>query len=260
MPITVTHEISRDDGGYINIGTLGNLGSDMKNAAGKAYSFWLRTVDSGNIIPLGFNWFNYTGMGTPYSLFQINSKWTTDYVGEAGSVNIFVVGNTSTGWAFWKATGVNFNDSQYHHHVMTWVGFSSNKPTQLDYYVDGVLTGGAWNDYSDGAVGTVVNYAQNVYMGCTQKTASNVLTDFASFRLGDFRIYDRGLSAGEVSEIYRLRGCDNIRRGLHSRYDFQTTPANTGYHGVAAILANDSGVTPTFNTDSVLQGIRKRIL
>ena len=259
MPIVVTHTLGRDDGGYINLGTLGPLGSQMLSEAGKAYAFWIRTVDANNIIPLCFNWFSYDPIGPAFSLFMLNGTWTTDYAPLANSVVTFCP-TDNLSWAFHKDTGVNFNDEQYHHHVLTWTGLTSNKPTVLDYYIDGIRTTTAWTDFSDGAVSGLTDYQQDVYMGCSQKTVANTLTDFASFRIADFRIYDRGLDANEIYQIYRLRGRDNVRRGLHSRYNFQTTPNNTGYHGVPAILSQDNGIVPTFNNDSVLSGVRKKVM
>lgn len=258
MPVTVTHQASRDDGGYINIGTLGTLGSQMLSTAGKAFSFWIRTVDANNVIPLGFSWFAYPSMGPDYSLFMLNMTWTTDYQGSANGVGIYCPTDNAS-WFFQKATGVNFNDGAYHHHCCTWTGLTSNKPTTLSYYVDGVLTGGSWTDLSDGAVSGTANFGADIYMGCTRKSGPGTMTDFCSFRLGDYRIYDRGLTAGEVTQIYKLRGRDSVLRGRHTRLNLQTTSNNIGYNGVAAILANDNGVTPTYNTDNVLQGFRKKI-
>lgn len=259
MPVTVTHELGRDDGGYINLGTLGTLGSQMLSTAGKTFSFWIRTVDANNVIPMGFSWFAYPSMGPDYALFMLNMTWTTDYAGLANSVGIYCP-TDNLSWFYTKATGVNFNDSQYHHHVMTWVGLTSNKPTQLDYYIDGVLTGGSWEDLSDGAVSGTANFGADVNIGCARKSTPGTRTDFCSFRLADYRIYDRGLVASEVKQIYQGRGRDNISRGLHSRYPLRTTPINTGYHGVAAILTNEAGITPTFNTDPVLSGVHKKVL
>lgn len=258
MPVTVTHVVSRDDGGYINIGTQGNLGSQFATLTGKTFCFWLRTVDANNIIPMGFNWFAYDGIGSSgYALFQINSKWTTDYTGEANSVNYYPPSN-STAWAYWKATGVDFNDSQYHHHCIAWTG-SLTTPT-VNYYVDGVITGGAWNDYSDGPVVARGNLTADNYIGCTQKTVSNTLQDFASFRLADYRIYDRCLSGAEIFQIFKQRGRDTIRRGLHARYPFQGSTINMGSYRTSAILANDAGVTPTYNNDRVLRGVRRKVM
>lgn len=259
MPVTVTHESSRDDGGYIDLGGLGTLGSQMLSTAGKAWSFWIRTVDANNVIPIGFNWFAYPAMGPEYALFMINMDWTTDYAGLANSVGIYCP-TDNTAWFFVKPTGVNFNDGAYHHHVMTWVGLTADKPTQLDYYVDGVLTGGSWEDLSDGPVSGTANFGANVNLGCAQKSTPGTRTDFCSFRLADYRIYDRGLTAAEVKQIYLAGGRDNVRRGLHSRYNFQTTPINVGYHTIAAILANENGITPTTNSDHVLRGVRRKLI
>lgn len=260
MPVSVTHEVSRDDGGIINLGRLGTLGSQMTSPNGKAFCYRIRTVDPNNIIPLGFSWFAYPSMGPDYSLFMLNMTWTTDYAGQANHVGIYCP-TDNLSWFFTKNTGVNFNDGQYHDHVLTWVGFSGNKPTQLDYYIDGVLTGGTWTDLSDGAISGTANFGADVYMGCTRKSTGGTMTDFCSFHLSDYRIYDRGLTAREVREINLLDGRDNVLRGLHSRHPFRTTPINVGYHGVAAILMNDNGITPTFNNDNgVIQGVHKKVL
>ncbi len=260
MPVTVTHTVSRDDGGYINIGRLGTLGSQMTNVAGKAFSFWIRTVDSGNVIPM-HAWFAYPSMGPDYGLFMLNMDWTADYVGSANGVGIYCPTDSAC-WFYTKATGVNFNDGQYHHHCVSWFGFSGSprKPTSLEYYIDGVGTTNAWVDRTDGTVSGTANYGGDIWMGCSRKSTGGTATDFASFRLADYRIYDRGLTGAEVSTIYKLKGRDNIRRGLHTQLELQRTELNSGYNGVPAILGLDgTGIVPTFNTDSVLQGLRKKI-
>jgi hypothetical protein len=255
----VTHEVSRDDGGYINMGPLGGFGSQVRSTSGQGYSFWLRAVDANNIIPFILNWFAYTGMGPQYSLFMMNGTWTGDHAGLENSLVTF--GPTDNlSWAFHKVSGVDWNDGNYHHHVLTWTGFASNKPTGLSWYIDGVLDAGAWTDFSDGAQSDVVDFAQDVYMGCSQKTASNTLTDFASFRVEDFRIYTRGLSADEVRQIYKMKGRDMIRRGLFARYPFWSSWINIGPHGVAPIPANDNGVTPTLEAVKLLSGTRRKVM
>ncbi len=100
----------------------------------------------------------------------------------------------------------------------------------------------------------------DIFIGCTQKSTGPTLTDFVSFRLADYRTYAANLTTDEIREIYLQRGRDTVRRGLISRYPFQTTTINNGSYGVAAILANDNGTTPTFNTDNVLRGVRKKVM
>lgn len=266
MPVTVTHVASRDDGGYINIGVQTGLAPSNFTAAGVTYCFWLRCTDvSTQPIPLGFNWFAYSAMGgSTYSLFQLNSYWTTDYFGRANAVNIFPSGNNAVTWAKWVDSGVNFNDGAYHHFAVVFAGLSAGQPTRLDLYIDGVLrvSGQAnWNDYSDGTPTTRGNYAANNYIGCTQKSTGNTLQDFVSFRLADYRTYAANLTTDEIREIYLQRGRDTVRRGLISRYDFQGRPLNTGSYRVAAVLAADgTGTVPTYNTDNVLQGVRRKLM
>lgn len=264
MPVTVTHVASRDDGGYINIGRQTGLAPSHFTAAGVTYCFWCQTVDANNIIPIGPNFFAYPAMGgSQYSLLMLNSNWTTDYQGQANSVNLFPSGNNAVSWAKWKATGQNFNDSKYHHHGFVFAGLSGGQPTRLDYYLDGnlIVSGQAnWTDYSDGTPTTRGDYGADVYLGCTQKGVGNTLTDFASFRLADYRTYAANLTTPEMKEIALLCGRDNVIRGLISRYDLQFNVYNRGSYGVAAILANDNGTTPTYNTDPVLQGTRRKVM
>ena len=266
MPVTVTHVASRDDGGYINIGRQNGLAASNFTAAGVTYCAWVLCSDSSTQpIPLGFNFFAYSAMGgSTYSLFQLNSYWTTDYFGRANAVNIFPSGNNAVTWAKWVDSGVNFNDGAYHHFAVVYAGLSGGQPTRLDLYIDGVLrvSGQAnWNDYSDGTpTSRVADYGADIFIGCTQKSAGNTLQDFVSFRLADYRTYAANLTTDEIREIYLQRGRDTVRRGLISRYPFQTTTINNGSYGVAAILANDNGTTPTFNTDNVLRGVRKKVM
>lgn len=260
----VTHEVSRDDGGYINIGRQTGLAASNFTSTGVTYSFWVRTVDANNIIPMGFSFFAYPAMGgSQYSLLMLNSNWTTDYQGQANSVNIFPSGNNAVSWAKWVATGQNFNDSAYHHHAFVFAGLSSGQPTRLDYYLDGVLivSGQAnWNDYSDGTPTTRGDYGADIFVGCTQKSTGPTLTDFASFRVEDYRTYARALSTDEIFAMVRLRGRDMIRRGMISRYPFMTNWINLGPYGVAAVPANDNGTTPTLETVKHLSGQRRKVM
>ncbi len=265
MPVSVVHVASRDDGGYINIGVQTGLAPSNFTAAGVTYTFRIKINDvSTQPIPIGFNWFAYPAMGgSTYSLFQLNSYWTTDYFGRANAVNIFPSGNNAVTWAKWVDSGVNFNDGAYHHFAVVFAGLSGGQPTRLDLYIDGVLrvSGQAnWNDYSDGTPTTRTDYAANNYIGCTQKSTGNTLQDFCSFSLSDYRTYATNLTTAEIREIYLQDGRDNVVRNMISRYDFQTTTLNNGTYRVAAVLAADgTGAVPTFNTDRVLQGVRKRV-
>lgn len=255
----VTHTVGRDDGGYINAGTQGTLGSTMLSTAGKTFCFWIKTVDSGNIISMG-SWFAYPSMGPDYGLFMLNMQWTGDYFGLANSVGYYLPTDNAT-WFFTQATGVNFNDGAYHHHCFAWSGLTSNKPTTKAYYIDGVVTGGSWVDQSDGVTSGTANWGADVWIGGTRKSSSGTGADFASFRLEDFRIYTRGLSADEVKQIYKMRGRDMIRNGLFTRYPFWSSWINTGTYGVAPIPSLDgSGTTPTLETDKLLSGRRRKVM
>lgn len=263
----VTHVSSRDDGGYINIGRQTGLAPSNYTAAGVTYTFWWKQTDPGTptFIPcsMGFNFFAYSAMGgSTYSLFQLNSYWTSDYFYRANAVNIFPSGNNSVTWAKWVDSGVNFNDGNYHHFAIVFAGLSGGQPTRLDLYIDGVLrvSGQAnWNDYSDGTPTTRGNYGADIYIGPTQKS-SNILQDFNSFNTEDYRTYASNLTTAEVREIFLLRGRDMVRRGMVSRYPFMTNWLNIGPYGVAAIPANDNGTTPTLETVKHLSGQRRRVM
>jgi hypothetical protein len=255
----VTHTIGRDDGGYINTGTQGTLGSSMLSTAGKTYCFWIKTVDSGNIISMG-SWFAYPTMGPDYGLFMLNMTWTGDYAGLANSIGYYLPTDNAT-WFFTQATGVNFNNSAYHHHCFAWAGLSGDKPVTKNYYIDGAVTGGSWVDQSDGAASGTADWGADVWIGGTRKSSPGTGADFASFRLEDFRIYTRELSTSEINQIYKMRGRDMIRRGLFIRYPFWSSWINVGTHGVAPIPSLDgSGTTPTLETDKLLSGRRRRVM
>jgi hypothetical protein len=264
----VTHVSSRDDGGYINIGRQTGLAASNFVTAGVTYAFWWKQTDAGTptFIPcsMGFNFFAYTGMGgSTYSLFQLNSYWTTDYFYRNNAVNIFPSGNNAVTWAKWVDSGVNFNDGNYHHFAVVFAGLSGGQPTRLDLYIDGVLrvSGQAnWTDYSDGTPTTRGDYAADIYIGPTQKSSSNTLQDFNSFNVEDYRTYAANLTTSEILEIFLLRGRDTVRRGMVSRYPFLNNWSNLGSYGVAAIPANDNGTTPTLATVKHLSGQRRRVM
>lgn len=264
----VTHVASRDDGGYINIGRQTGLAASNYVAAGVTYAFWWKQTDAGTpaFIPcsMGFNFFAYTGMGgSTYSLFQLNSYYTSDYFYRLNAVNIFPSGGNAVTWAKWVDSGVNFNDGAYHHFAVVFAGLSGGQPTRLDLYIDGVLrvSGQAnWNDYSDGTPTTRGDYGADIYVGPTQKGVGNSLQDFNSFNVEDYRTYAANLTTAEVREIFLLRGRDTVRRGMVSRYPFMNSWINIGPYGVAAIPANDNGTTPTLETVKLLSGSRRKVM
>ncbi len=225
----ITAEVGKDDGGYWDIGTQGSLGSDLQSTNGKAFGAWIRTHDV-TISPVVLNWFS-VGMPNWDNVWQLNSYWTVDYGPNTGYVLLRFSGTDGQGWIMYQNVGatVNFNDGAYHHHFVSWTGFSSGKPTGLVYYIDGQALS-SWTDVSDSPAftGTSSDFTQSLYIASTAKTSSNTPTDMSTLDIEDLRIYTRGLSADEVKQIYKMRGRDMIRRGLLSRYPFWTDGKNLG--------------------------------
>jgi hypothetical protein len=261
----IVNQVGKDFGGYWDIGTLGSLGSQLKDTGGKAIGAWVRTHDT-TVTPLVLTWFGITDMPNIYNAFMLNTYWNgVDYAANAGYVMFFIDGTNGNGWGkYWNAAAtVAFNDGNYHHHMVTFSGLSSGIPTSFNYYVDGVSIPSP-TDFSDagGLSGTVSNFTKNIYIGCDGKTNSNTPIDMSTLDVEDLRIYTRTLSADEVNQIYKMKGRDMIRRGLLSRYMFWTGGTDKGSNQYTAVKHNNAGGSsdPTIETTKKCSGQRRKVM
>lgn len=267
MATSIINEIGKDFGGYWDVGTLGTLGSQMNATVGKAYGAWVRTYDT-TVSPLMLTWFGVSVMPNSYNMFMLNTTWTTDYAPLANNILIDVQGTSGVGWAFWMDLGtspVNFNDGNYHHHFVSFSGLTGGKPDILKYYVDGnEYDLRSANDISDpgGLTGSCSDFTLPSYIGCDGKTDAMTPIDMSTLDVEDLRIYDRFLSFEEVNQIYKLRGRDMIRRGLHTRHPFFVDGKDIGYNGYIALPHNNGGGSsdPTILTVKATAGTRRKVM
>lgn len=266
MAVSIVNQVGKDFGGYVNIGTQGNLGSKMAEVQGKCYGGLVKCFDA-TVTPFMLTWFGVTVMPNSYNMFMLQTKWTgIDYGPQGNCILVDVQGNAGTGWAFWRDwTGtVNFLDGNYHRVMLNYSGFSSGKPTMCKVWVDGVgYDMLAANDVSDpgGLGGSCQDFTLGSYLGCDGKTNAMTPIDMATLNIEQLMIYDRALDDNELINIHKFNGAYVPRRGLRSYYPFWTDGRNIGPHGVAATLANNGGGSsnPTF-VSRVSTRCRKKFL
>lgn len=261
----------KDFGGYWDIGTLGGLGLDLKNTAGKAWGGWVRPDETG-IIPVLLTWFGVSAMTNQFNAgLMLNTRWkadNTDYGPQIGAVLVLVCGTNGLGWAYWVdvSGSVNINDGNYHFFYLTFSGLTSGKPTALTLYVDSfvfnVLSVGTDVSDSPALTGSVANFTKNVYIGCDGKTDLFTPIDMSSSGVEDLRIYMRALSSDEVNQIRKTKGRDMIRRGLLSRYPFWVDGKDLGTNQYTAVKHNNAGGSsnPTIESTKKLSGTRRKVM
>lgn len=259
----IVNQVGKDFGGYYDIGTQGNFGSDIKNTAGKAYSAWIKTHDT-TVTPVTMTWFGVPAMPIQYGAWMINTYWTTDYAQNTGYALVFGCGANGNCWAYYLNLGAsNFNDGAYHHHVVTWSGLTSGKPTAFTYYIDNVAYT-TKTDVSDtgGLNGTASNFTKNILLGCDGKTDSMTPIDMSTFDIEDLRIYSVALTVDQVNRIYKAKGRDMLRTNLLSRYPFWHDGKNIGPNGVVATPHNNGGGSsnPTIETTKKLSGTHRKVM
>lgn len=270
MAVACVAEIGKDFGGYVNIGTQGNLGSKMAETVGKCYGGWAKVFDA-TVTPFMLTWFGVTTMPNSYNMFMLQTNWNgIDYQPNANHVIVDVQGNAGTGWAYWinlnAVGGITLNDGNYHHILANYSGFSGGKPTMLKLWCDGVgydmIASGT--DFSDpgGLGGTCQDFTQGSYLACDGKTNAMTPIDMGNLNIEGLGIWDRALRDDEIINMYKAKGGYIPKYGLRSYYPFQTDGRNRGPNAVAAILTNNGGgsSTPTFTSARVTSKYRRKFL
>ncbi|WP_447971265.1 LamG-like jellyroll fold domain-containing protein [Nitrospira sp. M1] len=109
------------------------------------------------------------------------------YTDSSNSLNLWVVGSSTDVTVF--DSGGHITDGQWHHVTITRIG------NTFRTYVDGAET-----DFSTAAIGTVSTTSPLTF-GATNATSN----DYEG-KLDDIRLYTRGLSAADVTELYNYTG------------------------------------------------------
>ena len=179
-------------------------------------SCWFKRTASAQNFPALFTLWN-TGSG--------DDSWQI-YIGFGGNDEVeqtlaveFNGGNDTTD---------NFYTLNVWHHVaVTWDGVNVN------IYLDAVLVGGP-----NAFAGPIVYSGADVF----EIGASNAHDGSVNGPAADARIYNRGLSAKEVKELFQARGADSIVQGLVGRYI-----GNEGAVGVVGGAGSIKDISKTKN-------------
>lgn len=161
---------------YVTMGNAPALGFDWNDAF--SYVFWMKT----------------TYVGTQFPMSKTDGSFVGQFVSVSavGELSLYVSAS-SLNRAAVRTNGGGFNDGEWHHVVMTYDG--SGLSTGITIYVDGAVapSTGVSNNLSSM---TTLNSASFNISGRTDGVA--VFTG----SIDDAAVYDKELSAGEVTTIY----------------------------------------------------------
>jgi hypothetical protein len=266
MAVSIVNQVGKDFGGYVDIGLLGTMGSDMANTGGKCYGGWVKLFDA-TVTPFMLTWFGVPAMPNQYCAFMLQTKWTTDYAPQANCILAFVDSQTGVGWAYWKDwTGtLVLNDGNYHHILLNFSGLTSGKPTMCKIWIDGVgYDMLAANDVSDpgGLTGGVANFTKNIYLGCDGKTDAMTPIDMSTINIERLGIWNRALSDDQIIAMFKSNGAYFPKYGLISYHPFFKDGRNLGPNGYTAALHNNAGGSsdPTYVTRVTSAKVRRKFL
>ena len=239
-PSTVAYykmQDATDETGSYN-GTATNVDFNVQGKygfAGKFNGSSSKIEVSNQVIPNGATsisfWYNPQGStGTEYILGQgvaTASKGPTVYW-HSQSFGALVAKGTSS--LAGSATGsTTYSTTAFHHVVFTWDGTSNSNAFKV--YVNGSLLVQGTSDTSSSSIGSYTNFAIGGLNGST----------FAEGRIDQVRIFNKVISADEVTKLYNEIQCA----------DTITTPENYFNTVLYTGNATSRSITTTFQPDFV---------
>lgn len=241
----------------IDIGTLRNFGSLIKQAAGWTFMGWVATTQQSVFSLLAnFSAGAEGAGGTANQSFwwMLNAGYTTDYVNDPTSVLLNFGDFSDTGkLRIQTITSPDFNDGTIYHHALTF--FGNTTAATWVWYINGVpfafATSGAPVKFDD-PLGSVTDLTAALAIGAHKK-ASGIWFDHSTGGYEGFRVYNRALTAAEVNEVYKLKGRDNIR-GVYESWPLWTDYKSLVAGGTAGTAVN----SPTFGTTRYTAGFKKK--
>ena len=138
------------------------------------------------------------------------------------------------------ASTTTLNDNAWHHAV----GVSTGDNGTIYLYIDGALQG------TTSLGGTIFNYATTSYwrIGGYTMGWSNSADGYYTGQLDEVRVYDRPLSADEVSALYRLTTPTGVDTGLKGYWSFNGQDLS----GTTAYDRSGAGNTGTLTNGPVI--------
>lgn len=138
-------------------------------------------------------WVNSTNSSTGY--MGLLSKSTNYYLeippGTANAARNINFGYNDGNWRYFQTTGNPISPNTWYHIAATYT-FGTGSSARL--YINGALSNASWVAAGDG---TPVQNNSQLHLGSWDATQENLVG-----MLDDMRIYDRGLSADEIRELY----------------------------------------------------------
>ncbi|MGV6818004.1 MAG: tandem-95 repeat protein [Thiotrichales bacterium] len=173
-------------GDYVN---LNAAASNITNLSEGSVSVWVKTTDNSN---------------SPHAIFSLSDKSDTNSYSSVGIYQgkVFFDIAEKGKYAIWLDTTVNVADGNWHHIAVT-VDAGGNK-----IYVDGTQLTGGQLSYSNGNTATTsffntVNGVDTVAIGGVTR-GKTLEWDFNGL-VDDLRVYNRGLNATEISQLYNFQ-------------------------------------------------------
>src|SRR3989338_6370962 len=246
---SATAGITGDLSGNFNTGTLTNMNRATSPAIGKIGQA-LKFNGTNSYVSIGDN--SSLNLSTSFTV----SAWTKRNNGAVADDQIYVSGTQSGYWGIYRdATKLAFyergiagytanttlKDDVWYHVVVVKNGDGANN---LRFYINGVTDGSA-------SVGSVSLPSGEKRIGCWSEGAgSNV--DFDGL-IDDVRIYNRALSAGEVTQLYNIgKAKANVSNAVISNglvgywtFDGATTTWSSATAGITGDLSGN------FNTGTL---------
>lgn len=245
----------------IDIGTMGALGSSIKQAAGWSLMCWVKTSQTSVSSMIG----NFTtgaegapgGTANQSLMFNIQTGWTSDFASDANHVLLDMGDQNDNGLLFHQElSGITIGDNVRHHHAVTViatgnVGANNNSGATLVWYADGVATTLGTHQFQDG-LDQVHDFTSTLAIGAEKKNGGTYF-DWTAGTFSDCRVYLVALTAVEINDIVKMNGRDSVSRGLIRRWPLQGACREV-IRGDTCTPQNG----PTLTTVNELYGVRRR--
>ena len=173
---------------YVNLGTLGSIGSNISNVSVSAWVFSTQNTVTNNVI-------GTTNSGTTFAQnlsLQVNQNDVGVLL--AGSVRSALIDNTTP---LILSGGTNANNIS----INTWhliVATDNSSTNTIVIYVDGVSKAIVYQDQQTPV--TYTNFTSPMLIGAFNKAGT--INQFFAGNIDDVRIYNRVLSASDVAQLF----------------------------------------------------------
>lgn len=166
---------------YINVGTLGNFGSNMDN---NSFAFWMKTTNTAIQNPFGM-----ANTGNSILAFLINRN--SNAVNVNGTLGFFLRDAAGDVLAGAVNTNTGVNDGEWHFVVYNVI--TSTKTVEI--YVDGVLQTTFYKTQNN--YGPHANLPIPLYIGAGN--SNNIASSFFDGDLDEIQFFNKALSQAEVT-------------------------------------------------------------